>query len=69
MKLILILLYAVIIHMSKDSIALARVIILKLCFIMFDESTSFFDISMQAQIINLLRHLQQRYHFLSVYKP
>ncbi|WP_455474286.1 ABC transporter ATP-binding protein [Bartonella sp. B30(2025)] len=47
---------------QRQRIALARAIILKPRFIMLDEPTSSLDVSIQAQIIDLLRHLQQKYH-------
>ncbi|MCZ2203373.1 ABC transporter ATP-binding protein [Bartonella sp. A05] len=47
---------------QRQRIALARAIILKPRFIMLDEPTSSLDMSAQAQIVDLLRHLQQKYH-------
>ncbi|MCZ2328077.1 ABC transporter ATP-binding protein [Bartonella sp. F02] len=47
---------------QRQRIALARAIILKPRFIMFDEPTSSLDMSSQAQIVELLRHLQRKYH-------
>ncbi|WP_413154294.1 ABC transporter ATP-binding protein [Bartonella sp. cb54] len=47
---------------QRQRIALARAIILKPRFLMLDEPTSSLDVSVQAQIIDLLRHLQQKYH-------
>ncbi|EYS88999.1 hypothetical protein X471_01095 [Bartonella bacilliformis str. Heidi Mejia] len=46
---------------QRQRIALAHAIILKPRFIMFDEPTSSLDMSAQAQIIDLLRRLQQKY--------
>lgn len=47
---------------QRQRVALARAIILKPRFIMLDEPTSSLDMSAQAQIVDLLRHLQQKYH-------
>ncbi|AQX20823.1 microcin C transport system ATP-binding protein [Bartonella sp. CDC_skunk] len=47
---------------QRQRIALARAIILKPRLIMLDEPTSSLDMSAQAQIVDLLRYLQQKYH-------
>ncbi|MDD9328975.1 MAG: ATP-binding cassette domain-containing protein, partial [Bartonella sp.] len=47
---------------QRQRIALARAITLKPRLIMLDEPTSSLDMSVQAQIVDLLRYLQQKYH-------
>jgi ABC-type microcin C transport system duplicated ATPase subunit YejF len=47
---------------QRQRIAIARVIALKPRFIVMDEPTSALDMTIQAQIIRLLRELQEKYN-------
>jgi len=49
---------------QRQRIAIARAMVLSPAFVMLDEVTSALDVSIQAQIIDLLRHLQQK-HMIS----
>ena len=48
---------------QKQRICIARSLITKPEFIIFDEAVSALDASIQAQILNLLKQLQKMYHF------
>ncbi len=52
---------------QKQRIAIARAIISKPDIIVLDEPTSSLDVSVQAQILNLLVDLQEKFHFTYVF--
>jgi microcin C transport system ATP-binding protein len=52
---------------QRQRIAIARVLVLRPRFIVLDEPTSALDVSVQRQIIDLLRNLQERYNLAYVF--
>jgi len=52
---------------QRQRICVARALVLKPKLIVLDEPTSSLDMSVQAQIINLLRHLQNKHKIAYVF--
>ena len=52
---------------QRQRVAIARALITKPRFILFDEAVSALDVSVQSQILNLIKELQEQHRFASIF--
>ncbi len=52
---------------QRQRICIARALALQPSFLIFDESVSALDVSVQAQVLNLINDLKQRYNFTAIF--